>query len=338
MVGRTAYEEGENTTRGASLGAFCRCGAWRGCLGLEPTPDLYVAHIVEVFREVRRVLRDDGTLWFNIGDSYANDGKWGGETGGLQAYLPDADRRRDGRSKRLTGLKAKDMVGIPWRVAFALQADGWWLRSDIIEEVELYCPCGCGYIMEERIWRYSQDRDVIWSKPNPMPESVTDRPTKSHEYLFLLAKSERYYYDAEAIKEQAIWGQPNSPESIKSPYGQGFTRRSNNFNRNGVRLSHAEGSSERYVATESTRRNRRTVWEIATQPYPEAHFATFPEALVEPCVLAGCPEGGTVLDPFAGSGTVGEVCHRLGRRFVGLDLKDDYCRMAYERTAQLGLL
>ena len=149
-----------------------RCGAWQGSLGLEPTVEMYVEHLVEVFREVRRVLRKDGTLWLNLGDSYANDGKWGGKTGGKQAYLPAADLERNGRQKRATGLKPKDLIGMPWRVAFALQADGWWLRSDI-----------------------------VWSKPNPMPESVKDRPTRAHEYLFLLSKSERYYYDHVAVRE-----------------------------------------------------------------------------------------------------------------------------------------
>lgn len=254
-------------------GRFCACGAWKGTLGLEPTPELYVAHLVEVFREVRRVLRDDGTCWVNLGDSYANDGKWGGETGGKQAYLPDA-RRGNGREKRTTGLKPKDLVGIPWRVAFALQADGWWLRSDI-----------------------------IWSKPNPMPESVTDRPTKAHEYLFLLSKAARYYYDAEAIKEPAVYpAGPNAPDKIASPFGQGYTRRAGKnelmADQPGSAARKVVGLNARYDEREAAGiyahglRNRRSVWTIATEPYPEAHFATFPEKLVEPCILAGTSERG----------------------------------------------
>ena len=285
-------------------GQWCRCSAWRGSLGLEPTPEFYVDHLVAVFREVRRVLRDDGTLWLNLGDSYnAYNGNAGPSSGFSAGSAADTERPHlaSGHGLRTKGLKPKDLVGIPWRVAFALQADGWYLRSDI-----------------------------IWAKPNPMPESVTDRPTRAHEYLFLLSKSATYFYDREAISEPAVWGQPNSPESIKSPYGQGFTRRSNNFNR----LSHAEGSDERYVATEHSRRNRRSVWTIATEPYPEAHFATFPTDLVKPCVLAGSRVGDLVLDPFAGSGTVVLVAKDLGRHAIGVDLKPDYCQLAMKRTRQ----
>jgi len=237
-------------------------------LGLEAIPEGYVAALVDVFREVWRVLRDDGTLWLNLGDCYNAYNGGSGPSSRIDHPLNERNRQKPsvptGFGLRNKGLKPKDLVGIPWRVAFALQADGWYLRSDI-----------------------------IWAKPNPMPESVTDRPTKAHEYIFLLTKSERYVYDAEAIKEEGV-----------------------------VWYS----------------RNRRSVWVIPSQPYPEAHFATFPEALVEPCVLAGSPEGARVLDPFAGSGTVGQVCHRLGRRFVGLELSPAYCRLAYARTAQLGLI
>jgi DNA modification methylase len=285
-----------------------------GQLGLERTPEVYVAALVAVFREVWRVLRDDGTLWLNLGDCYATGaGKVGERPGGGAQGDGWAQRGAMTQPNRMPipGLKPKDLVGIPWRVAFALQTDGWYLRSDI-----------------------------VWSKPNPMPESVTDRPTKSHEYLFLLAKRERYYYDAEAIKEAAAYpGGPNSPESIASPYGQGFTRKAKAWPGIGPQNGATRNRGEEYAPMVThEKRNRRSVWEIATQPYPEAHFATFPEALVEPCVLAGSPEAGMVLDPFAGSGTVGQVCHRLGRRFVGLELKPDYCRMAYRRTAQMGLI
>ncbi len=283
-----------------------------GQLGLERTPEEYVAALVVVFREVWRVLRDDGTCWLNLGDSYA--GSWGAQSRG--DTTSEASSRLEGSSmlsarqifahplggngtgslKHTPGLKPKDLVGIPWRVAFALQADGWYLRSDI-----------------------------VWSKPNPMPESVTDRPTKAHEYLFLLAKCERYYYDARSIAEPSVHQHGNRAGSL-------------------VRLGDDPFVSSLPMPTAATHgslngtRNRRSVWEIATQPYPEAHFATFPEALVEPCVLAGTPERGAVLDPFAGSGTVGLVCQRLGRRFVGLELKPEYCAMAYKRTAQLGLV
>src|SRR5208282_3715357 len=198
-------------------GQFCRCGAWQGCFGLEPSPELYVEHGVQVFREVRRVLRGDGTLWLNIGDSYANDGKWGGRTGGK--HVAELHGEPIGGAKRNTGLKAKDLVGIPWMLAFALRADGWYLRSDI-----------------------------IWAKPNPMPESVTDRPTKSHEYLFLLAKSEKYYYDAEAIKEES-----------SGLTGGGFSQAyaENQPTHGAMRLDRP---------TDNGTRNKRSVWTVATQP------------------------------------------------------------------------
>jgi DNA modification methylase len=216
--------------------------------------------MLEVFREVRRVLRDDGTVWLNLGDSYASDTKGSGGRSDKQ----NSNMGSWYSFKANHGLKPKDLCGIPWRVAFALQADGWYLRSDI-----------------------------IWTKPNPMPESVTDRPTRSHEYIFLLAKNQRYYYDAEAISE---------------PFADA-----------------REG------------RNRRDVWTVNSEPTPEAHFATFPQRLIEPCILAGSREGDLVLDPFLGSGTTGEVCERLGRRWVGLELNCAYLPIARRRTAQLGL-
>ncbi len=236
-----------------------------GQIGLETTPDVFVARLVEVFREVRRVLRSDGTLWLNIGDSYANDGKWGGATSGKHVSAVHGESGI-GRGKRQTGLKPKDLIGIPWMLAFALRADGWWLRQDI-----------------------------IWAKPNPMPESVTDRCTKAHEYVFLLTKSERYFYDAEAIKEAAIWGAPNSPQSINSPYGQGFTRRAKKVER-GHEREH-EGFAARWDGMTKAEqaamgRNKRSVWSIATTPFPEAHFATFPTELPENCVKAGTSKKG----------------------------------------------
>jgi DNA modification methylase len=264
-----------------------------GQLGLEPTYHLYIERMVKVFREVRRVLRDDGTLWLNLGDSYANDGKWGGETGGKQAYLSDIDRKRCGREKRVTGLKPKDLIGIPWRVAFALQADGWWLRQDI-----------------------------IWHKPNPMPESVKDRCTKAHEYLFLLTKSARYYFDVDAIKEPAIYAPSATMEIERSRgyYGGKWSRP----------IAGRHDSS--FKAIRDTR-NKRSVWTIATKPYRGAHFATFPPALVEPCIMAGCPQDGTVLDPFGGSGTVGMVADSLKRNAVLIELNPEYIKLIPDRVS-----
>ena len=273
-----------------------------GQIGLEDTPDAYVARLVAVFREVRRVLRDDGTLWLNLGDSYAS-------SGGVSQPQPDASggvgnkklgtRGRQGSSASYGGfnrpstvgdnLKPKDLIGIPWRVAFALLADGWFLRQDI-----------------------------IWHKPNPMPESVKDRCTKAHEYLFLLSKQARYWYDAEAVREDG--STPRLPGITVSDYskqcgarnGGGRTQGRAGFGTNGYR-------------------NRRSVWTVATQPYAGAHFAVMPPKLVAPCILAGCPEGGTVLDPFVGSGTVIAVAQQHGRSGVGIDLNPEYLELARER-------
>jgi DNA modification methylase len=329
-----------------------------GQLGLEPNPEQYVANLVEVFREVGRVLRDDGTLWLNLGDSYAGSGK-----GPSNDYPRGAEHLSNVLSvpnRWLTvpaGLKGKDLVGIPWMVAFALRADGWWLRSDI-----------------------------VWSKPNPMPESVTDRPTRAHEYLFLLTKSARYYYDAEAVRERDT-GQDHARQVLD---GQPSLEPSNG-------LASPHRGLRTLAGRDGLGRNRRSVWEIATEPYPEAHFATFPTKLVEPCILAGsspkaCGECGvpwervaeraggsfhdhgadavqgqsqdgarrkqryrdswhppmtlgwapgceheddrgssTVLDPFAGSGTVGVVALRHDRDFIGIELSEEYCELARRR-------
>lgn len=294
-----------------------------GQIGLEPTAGAYVARLVEVFRDVRRVLRDDGTLWLNLGDSYASDAakgrhKPGGS--GKQNYIIE---RGNGRASVMlnlrsesqgssdgfvgrgdsaavrsggAGLKPKDLIGIPWRVALALQADGWYLRQDI-----------------------------IWSKPNPMPESVRDRCTKAHEYIFLLAKSERYYFDSTVMKEKSKgdfragksgkWA--DTAEAVGAVYG----KRKVTGNQNKGRLNQFSGEF----------RNRRSVWTVTTKPFKGAHFATFPPDLVEPCVLAGCPAGGTVLDPFGGAGTTGLVAQRHGRNAILCELNPEYAEMARKR-------
>lgn len=259
-----------------------------GQMGLEPTPEAYVSNMVAVFREVRRVLKPTGTLWLNLGDSYA--GYHGNKNAAYDAAPSNKGGYFENQRKTLVnhnGIKNKDLIGIPWRVAFALQADGWYLRSDI-----------------------------IWHKPNPMPESVTDRCTKAHEYLFLLTKAERYFYDHEAIKEPSV-----------SDHSSGNTSRSNN------QQEWRSGFGTSVPWEQRPTRNRRDVWTIPTKPFKGAHSAVMPEALVEPCILAGCPDGGLVLDPFTGSGTVGAVAVRMGRRFLGCELNPDYADMARRRIS-----
>ncbi|WP_244426004.1 DNA-methyltransferase [Sinorhizobium fredii] len=259
-----------------------------GQIGLEPTPDEFVAEMVGVFREVRRILVSDGTLWMNLGDSYANDGKWGGHTGGKHAAALHASPI--GRNKRYTGLKPKDLIGIPWRVAFALQADGWYLRQDI-----------------------------IWHKPNPMPESVRDRCTKAHEYVFMLSKSGRYFFDAEAVAEpvtQSTVDRVNQP-TIETQQGSN-------------RVPGKTNGAMKAVGGAETR-NRRSVWSITTQPFSEAHFATMAPELAETCIKAGCPKDGTVLDPFGGAGTTGLVADRLQRNAILIELNPEYAAMAERR-------
>lgn len=262
-----------------------------GQLGLERTPEEYVAKMLEVFREVRRVLRDDGTLWLNLGDSYNGSGGWGGDE--TPSALAGSKQTTNNGSKKkiqskVQGLKPKDLVGIPWMVAFALRADGWYLRQDI-----------------------------IWHKPNPMPESVTDRCTKAHEYIFLLSKSQRYFYDAAAIQEKAAGTKSGNIER-KSALERGCP------------FDGVDGS----IPWVGINRNRRSVWTVSTAPLPGAHFATFPPKLIEPCILAGCPKGGIVLDPFGGSGTTGMVAENNGRNSILIELNEKYIDMIRRRTAQ----
>jgi site-specific DNA-methyltransferase (adenine-specific) len=329
-----------------------------GQIGLEKTPEEYVAKLVGVMREVRRVLRKDGTLWLNLGDSYAGSGKGGNPEGSEWAgFVGNKDRERSAQASKPivpSGLKPKDLVGIPWRVAFALQADGWWLRQDI-----------------------------IWNKANCMPESVTDRCTKSHEYLFMLTKAARYYYDAEAIKEPASesdWesriGRANLNNKLlpteelngirprvkytpnaKRPHGSTLTGGLYGRHHLGDAIPETErrpdkqrghsrrhdGFNDRWDAMEKSEqcsgmRNKRDVWTVAPANYPEAHFATYPPDLVKPCIMAGTRVGDTVLDPFAGSGTTGQVALELGRRAILIELNPKYVALIHKRcSTTLGL-
>jgi DNA modification methylase len=289
-------EGGKSTQESAKLyREVCgKCGAHRvdKQLGLEPTPEEYVACMIEVFREVRRVLRSDGTCWITIGDSYNTT---------ASGHLNPSSARHIGRFQK--SLKNKDLVGIPWMVAFALRADGWYLR-----------------------------RDLIWSKGNCMPESVTDRPTTSHEYVFLLSKSPTYYYDEAAIREPArgagtINGTGTIPGKTKYDILRGHE-------------APGRGLHERLDGREQPpTRNARSVWEINTTPSPvEGHIAPFPEEIPRRCILAGCPEGGTVIDPFIGSGTTALVARKLGRRSIGIELNPAYAALAAKRLSQLSLL
>lgn len=279
-----------------------------GQIGLEATPEAYVARLVDVFREVHRVLRDDGTLWLNLGDSYAARLRQSGAE-----HAGDISRSSEGvltniKKNRPNGYKEKDLYGIPWMVAFALRADGWYLRQD-----------------------------NIWHKPNPMPESVQDRCTKSHEYMFLLSKSETYFYDHEAIKEKA---QPDDASRNGFSDLQEIKRSGNKYRKpasaRGVPVD-TKGKSNGAVAGsipwEGTTRNKRSVWTVPIRPFKEAHFATFPPALITPCILAGSPRGGVVLDPFMGAGTTALVAATHGRQFVGCELNPEYKAIADKRVA-----
>ena len=253
-------------------------------LGLEATPEEFVENMVDVFREVKRVLRNDGTLWLNLGDTYCGTGHKGEHTD------PKHKEGRNGQkialNNKVAGLKSKDLIGIPWRVALALQADGWYLRSDI-----------------------------IWNKPNPMPESCKDRPTKAHEYIFLLTKSAKYYYDAEAIKENGEY-----PAGTKAAKGSAKRYSTDLVNSRPPEYKVYDGL-----------RNKRSVWKITTKPYKEAHFATFPEELPETCIKAGTQKGDVVLDIFAGSGTTLRVASKLGRKGIGIELNPEYIKILKKR-------
>jgi DNA modification methylase len=274
-----------------------------GQIGLEETPEDYIKAMVEVFRCVWDVLEDDGTLWLNIGDSYVGamsqhkDSGSFGDTSCIskktQSGIPQTGRVERNRLLRENGLKPKDLIGIPWMLAFALRADGWYLRQDI-----------------------------IWHKPNPMPESVQDRCTKAHEYIFLLSKSSKYFYDADAIKEDAI-----TAGTISASF-QG---------RQGTAEYHAQSGGVGSEAKEYTHKNKRSVWTIPVKPYAGAHFAVFPIELIEPCILAGAPIGGIVLDPFMGSGTTAQVAQNLGRKYLGCELNPEYKTLQDKRLSQMSL-
>lgn len=290
-------------------GTCARCGAIRidHQLGLEPTPEAYVANMVAVFREVRRVLKNDGVLWLNIGDSY-----WGGKGQSAQAWSTEMVGKRQtingqqhqisskGQTRPTDGkhetIKPKDLIGIPWLLAFALRADGWYLRQDI-----------------------------IWHKPNPMPESVTDRCTKAHEYIFLLSKSERYFYDADAIR------QPYAPKTYTT-HGCSLGNAEKYGDGSGLIAAQNWASTvKKHKPHPTGKANCRSVWTIATQPYPEAHFATFPPDLIIPCIKAGSKPGDIILDPFMGSGTTAEVALRLQRHYIGYEINPQYIQLAEKR-------
>lgn len=262
-------------------------------IGLEGTPEQFIQKLVDVFREVRRVLKDDGTLWVNIGDSYNGSGgnhkpDHKNDTG----FQGKIGLKYGGRGNHIESLKSKDLIGIPWMLAFALRADGWYLRQDI-----------------------------IWHKPNPMPESVKDRCTKSHEYLFLLSKYPKYYFDYEAIQEDAIWKNDKRNGEGRISY-------------NGKRTANGTMAQQSFV-TVRDKRNKRDVWSVCTKPYSGAHFATYPEELILPCILAGSKEGDTVLDPFNGAATTGVVCAKNGREYIGIELNPEYIKISEDRIASV---
>lgn len=358
-----------------------------GQLGLEQTPDQYIANMVEVFRLVRELLADDGVLWLNIGDSYNSIGGGYSDTGSRGASAVVGAKTQSsvlkGRSRGgHDGLKPKDLIGIPWMLAFALRADGAASPAHMRDIEEMISAVTASYdsrdqwpdkiaALIERLEREHIDanrggwylrQDIIWNKPNPMPESVTDRCTKAHEYIFLLSKSERYFFDHDAIKEPAapssvsrwnqdIESQAGSDRVLGKTNGTmkavgGVRSKRDSFKRDGSKRAevipgqsagtHRESRAE--SAWDTQMRNKRSVWTVATVPYKGAHFATFPPALIEPCILAGSRSGDVVLDPFFGSGTSGEVAQRLGRRWIGCELNIDYAPLQNERLAQSSLI
>jgi len=276
-------------------------------LGLEETPEEYVENMVKVFREVKRVLKNDGTVWLNLGDSYA---RTGGDSSNIGRHWDGRDQNPITGANRYAkdvGLKPKDLVGIPWRVAFALQQDGWYLRQDI-----------------------------IWHKPNPMPESVTDRCTKSHEYIFLLSKSAKYFYDADAISEKAKYYNITGMDATGYKDAHSFNGKHKNLMDRGqnIHSMHVKRSKGEGEPDTEGKRNKRSVWKINTKPYKEAHFAVFPPKIPELCIKAGSKEGDVVLDPFFGSGTTGWIAQRLGRKWIGIELNAEYIKIAEKRFAQ----
>jgi site-specific DNA-methyltransferase (cytosine-N4-specific) len=283
---------------------------------MELTLDSYQQNLVSALEAVRSAIREDATLWLNLGDSYANDGKWGGITGGKQAHLNDDNLKRVGREKRMTGLSPKNLCGVPWRIAFALQEAGWTLRLDI-----------------------------IWHKPNVLPESVNDRPTKAHEYIFLLSKSERYYYNQEATLEPVSPNtharlSQNIEAQIGSERANGGQKTNGNMKAVGRKLAPA-GSGNRSnesfsnaVCLQVEMRNKRSVWTVPTGEGMGGHTSTFPEELIRPCILAGCPPGGVVLDPFAGTGTTLLAAKKNGCKAIGIEIEERYCEIAAKRLSQ----
>ncbi len=277
-----------------------------GQIGLESTPEEYIERLVAVFREVRRVLKPDGTLWVNIADSYAGSGK--GRTKDGTAKIETFSKTQSTNAGSINGTlkktvsencKPKDLIGIPWMLAFALRADGWYLRQDI-----------------------------IWAKPNPMPESVKDRCTKSHEYIFLLSKSPRYYFDNNAIKEPASYFE-DMKRRVRNGHGEWKNKKAaSTYAVSGV------GRSRESLFSKDGKRNKRDVWTIATKAYKGSHFATFPDTLITPCVLAGCREGGVVLDPFLGSGTTLMVANHHGRNGIGIELNEEYEKLIADRIGE----
>ena len=278
-----------------------------GQIGLEETPEEYIAAMVDVFRCVRDVLADDGTVWLNIGDSYYNYRPGKGQALVKQSVanndqdLPQTCARR---GNKLDGLKEKDLIGIPWMLAFALRGDGWYLRQDI-----------------------------IWHKPNPMPESVQDRCTKAHEYIFLLSKSQKYYYDRMAIAEPAVYAEQHANKTTS--WGN---KKKDAGVKNNLEQYQQTGIENNKTCLEGGMANKRSVWSVPVKPYSGAHFAVFPQELIEPCILAGAPAGGIVLDPFMGSGTTAQVAQNLGRQYIGCELNTDYKPLQDKRVAQQSLV